>query len=299
MRFYSPLRYPGGKNRAIALFKDIIHLNNLQKCTYVEPFAGGASIALGLLIEGDVERIIINDADPSIYSFWISCLTKNEEFCELLINTKVTVDVWQQQKEIYQSLREDAIQGKEYDKMALGFATFFLNRTNRSGIIKGGVIGGHAQTGNYKIDARFNKQNLEERLKTIAKFADQVEVHCKDAKQFLLDNCNIWPTNTLIYCDPPYVQKGHGLYMNYFNKKDHIMLSKTILSLKNKHWVVTYDMDPLIAEIYKGYLNKKLILTYSVSHERLVSQSDEYIFFSNGLKIPKSNKLAKLEQIIL
>ena len=204
MRFYSPLRYPGGKNRAIALFKDIIHLNNLQKCTYVEPFAGGASIALGLLIEGDVERIIINDADPSIYSFWISCLTKNEEFCELLINTKVTVDVWQQQKEIYQSLREDAIQGKEYDKMALGFATFFLNRTNRSGIIKGGVIGGHAQTGNYKIDARFNKQNLEERLKTIAKFADQVEVHCKDAKQFLLDNCNIWPTNTLIYCDPPY-----------------------------------------------------------------------------------------------
>ena len=45
IKYHSPLRYPGGKTKAVALFRDIVRINGLQGCVYVEPFAGGASIA--------------------------------------------------------------------------------------------------------------------------------------------------------------------------------------------------------------------------------------------------------------
>lgn len=294
MKYYSPLRYPGGKNKAVPLFRELIKVNKLHDCVYVEPFAGGASVALGLLSEGDAGRIVINDADPSIYSFWKSCLTRIEDFCQLLHQTEVNTMVWQQQKAIYHELRSRALGGENYDIMKLGFATFFLNRTNRSGILKGGVIGGHSQTGRYCINARFNKPQLEIRLRSVAKMADRIEIHCEDAKCFLETHCKEWPANTLIYCDPPYVQKGRGLYMNYFNQEDHRALSESILKIRDKHWVVTYDTDPLIADLYHDYLKKKLTFSYSASHERESTKSDEYIFFSTGLKIPTNEKLTDL-----
>ena len=293
-KYYSPLRYPGGKNKAFALFKDIIAVNRLQGCVYVEPFAGGASVALGLLWEGDAERIVINDADPSIYSFWHSCLNKTDEFCDLMRRTEITTDVWEQQKVIYHELRASALRGEQYDTTQLGFATFFLNRTNRSGILKGGIIGGHAQEGKFGIAARFNKQELEVRLRRVANISDRIELHCEDANDFLESNISEWPHNTLIYCDPPYVQKGRGLYMNYFKEKDHRELSETILKIRDKNWVVTYDMDDLIAELYQGFLKKKLTLSYSAAHNQGSSKSDEYVFFSSNLIIPDSRMLTDL-----
>ena len=294
MKHYSPLRYPGGKNKAFVLFKDIIMSNGLNNCVYVEPFAGGASIALGLLLEGVAERIIINDADPSIYSFWLSCLTRTEDFCNLIDKTDITTEVWLQQKTIYRELREKALNGKMYDCMLLGFATFFLNRTNRSGIIKGGVIGGLDQSGKYGIAARFNKVALKNRIRKVSEVADKIELHCEDAKTFLESNYMFWPNNTLIYCDPPYVQKGRGLYMNYFTENDHVELAESILNIRNKHWIVTYDMDDLIADLYHDYLMKKLTLSYSATHNRKSTKSDEYIFFSPELVIPNSEKLSDL-----
>lgn len=293
MKFYSPLRYPGGKNKAIALFRDIIKVNEMQGCVYVEPFAGGASVALGLLIEGDAERIIINDADPSIFSFWYSCINYIDDFCELLHNIEVSTDEWLHQKDVYRQQRNLALQNEEYDILQLGFATFFLNRTNRSGILKGGIIGGHSQTSTYGIDARFNRHELELRLRRVATNAGRIELHCEDAKAFFETQSELWPNNTLIYCDPPYVEKGRGLYMNYFKEQDHRDLAKTILNIHDKAWVVTYDKHKLIAELYHDYLNKKLMLNYTAAHSRQ-DTSEEYIFFSNGLHIPDNERLADL-----
>jgi DNA adenine methylase len=294
MKYYSPLRYPGGKNKAFTLFRDIIAINRLQGCVYVEPFAGGASVALGLLSEGDAERIVINDADPSIYSFWLSCLTRTDKLCELMGHTEINTEVWEQQKAIYYELRSRALRGEKYDITRLGFATFFLNRTNRSGILKGGIIGGRAQEGKYGIGARFNKKELEKRIRKVADLSDRIELHCEDAKTFLESNLAKWPHNTLIYCDPPYVQKGQGLYMNYFKEKDHKELSETILEIRDKRWIVTYDMDDLIKELYRDYLKKKLTLSYSAAHSQGGSKSGEYIFFSSGLSIPDNEMLTDL-----
>lgn len=293
MKFYSPLRYPGGKNKAVALFRDIIEVNGMHGCVYVEPFAGGASVALGVLIEGDAERIIINDADPSIYSFWYACINHIDEFCDKLHQIEVNTEEWQRQKEVYKHLRKNALQGEDYDKIQLGFATFFLNRTNRSGILKGGVIGGHNQTGKYGIGVRFNRVELEQRLRKVASLSEKIELHCMDAKAFLETQSIKWPCNTLIYCDPPYVEKGRGLYMNFFREQDHRDLAKVILGIQNQAWVVTYDKHNLIAELYHNYLHKKLMLNYTAAHSRQ-EISEEYIFFSQGLQIPESVKLANL-----
>jgi DNA adenine methylase len=296
MKYYSPLRYPGGKNKAVALFRDIIKVNELQGCVYVEPFAGGASVALALLMEGDAERIVINDADPSIYSFWISCLNHTDDFCQLMQQTEVTIDVWESQKDIYHKLRASALNGETYDTMKLGFAAFFLNRTNRSGILKGGIIGGHNQKGKYGITARFNKPELEQRIRNIAKYSERIQIFCEDAKVFLKNHSDKWPSKSLIYCDPPYVKQGRGLYMNFFKAEDHQELAKVILNMEDKHWIVTYDMNPLIANIYHDYLNKKLTLSYSASHERTELQSDEYIFFSRDLRIPNNDRITDITE---
>lgn len=292
MKFYSPLRYPGGKAKAVSMFKETIDANCMRNCVYVEPFAGGASVALSLLFDGYAERIIINDADPSIFAFWHSCLYNVDKFCSLLNKTEISINEWEIQRNRYTILRNEALQGNPVDLVELGFATFFLNRTNRSGILKGGIIGGHRQNSRYKINARFNKVGLEERLRKVSSFKDKIELHCEDAKQFLLNNSSSWTDNTIVYCDPPYVNKGKGLYMNYFCEKDHIDLYSVISELTGLKWIVTYDIHPLIASVYSKYRIKRFALSYSAQIHN--SQAEEYIIFSDNLVIPDNKKISNM-----
>mgnify|MGYP002578704147 FL=1 len=156
MENYSPLRYPGGKSALYPAIANIIESNNMKHCIYIEPFAGGANIAWSLLINGIVDYIIINDADKSIYSFWRAITESTHWFIEKIESVSVTVDEWRKQRAI---LQESSRYSKE-----LGFAMFFLNRTNRSGILDAGPIGGYDQSGTYKIDCRFNKASLIKKI---------------------------------------------------------------------------------------------------------------------------------------
>ena len=292
MEYYSPLRYPGGKNKMVTLFKKVIDANGMRNCVYVEPFAGGASVALSLLMDGYAERVIINDADPSIYAFWFSCLNHTQRFCELLNDIEISTAQWEIQKNIYRVQREAAMKGDDCDFFQLGFSTFYLNRANRSGILKGGVIGGKEQSGKYLINARFNKTSLVQRIRQIGLLANRIELHNEDAKQFLLDNYNLWSVNTLVYCDPPYVKKGKGLYMNYFTKEDHKTLANAIAGIDGLKWVITYDVDPLITEIYQFYRVKKIVLSYS-AHTH-TSKAEEFIIFSDLLTIPEDARIIEV-----
>ena len=153
MNFYSPLRYPGGKGKVADYFKQIFRENFLYDGIYVEPYAGGASVALSLLFNEYASKIIINDIDRSIFSFWHSVLNNTDELCKLIFDTPVTVDNWEIQRHVQKNKHQQNL-------LEVGFSTFYLNRTNRSGIISAGIIGGRQQTGEWKIDARFNKKNL-------------------------------------------------------------------------------------------------------------------------------------------
>lgn len=272
---YSPLRYPGGKTKFYSYVKELLKINNLLDETYIEPFAGGAGLALKLLLNDDVKRIIINDFDPAIYCFWYSILHTTEEFCDHIMEVPLTQEEWSRQRTIY--LEHDVS-----NPFQLGFSTFFLNRTNVSGVVKGGLIGGKDQKGTYKLDARFNREALAEKIIKIADRKEQIVVLNYDAKKLLQPQELRKYYKAFINLDPPYVKKGAQLYKNAFCEADHRDLYELIAGCKRK-WIVTYDICPLVAELYSSYRSSYLDVTYSIQSSK---KAKEYIFFSNNLILP-------------
>lgn len=190
--YFSPLRYPGGKGKLVPFFERLILDNGLSDGVYIEPYVGGGAVALSLLLKEYVSRIVINDKDRSLYAFWYSILHHSEELCRLIADTPVNMDTWHTMRDI-QNHKEDV------DLLSLGFSSFFLNRTNRSGILKAGVIGGYEQTGNYKIDARYSKENLISRIRRIATYADRIELHNEDAVDLVADIAHAAAPETLLW----------------------------------------------------------------------------------------------------
>lgn len=274
MTFYSPLRYPGGKAKLSKYFKKLILENNLKGGTYVEIYAGGASIALSLLIEGYVSEIRINDNDQSIYALWHSILNHPRKICKLIEKTPLTVESWKRQKEIQKDKENQNL-------LELGFSTLFLNRTNRSGIINAGVIGGLSQKGNWKMDARFNKENLISKIKLISKYKNKIKIYNEDAVKLVNRIKNRLPKKSLIYLDPPYYVKGKELYMNYYEHKDHEVIAKMIRAVTKYKWIVTYDDVGPINKLYKGFDNYSHLLNYSAANS---GQGREIIIFSRSMK---------------
>jgi DNA adenine methylase len=276
MKLYSPLRYPGGKNK-LSKFIALICKENLIDGHYVEPYAGGASVALFLLIEGYVKRVTINDYDRSIYAFWYSILNHTEKICSLIEGIEVNIDNWHKLRLIQNNKNNAEI-------LDLGFSTFFLNRTNISGIISAGPIGGYSQTGAYKIDCRFNKQDLISRIKKIAQFKDKIQIKNLDAIELVNDIESLEGNlQTIYYFDPPYYVKGKSLYINYYVHKNHEEVGKVINNIRNSRWIISYDNVPEIKYIYKDYR----MIEYSFVHTAYRSrEGKEVLFFSNNLKVP-------------
>lgn len=273
---YSPLRYPGGKSRLIDFIKSVIGQNNLIGGTYIEPFSGGAAIALALAIDGYMERVVINDFDRSIFAFWHSILNHTSLFIDKIRSTPLTIEEWLRQRDIQRNkLNEDLFD--------LGFSTFFLNRTNRSGVLKAGVIGGLNQTGPYKIDARYNKEELIERILLISDHKEKIILHNDDAINLLRRYRNISPKN-LIYLDPPYYVKGRELYVNFFKDDNHIALSQAVQRRNNLNWIITYDNHSFIQNLY----TKATSLSYALSYSAGVTKHGiELLFCKPNIILPE------------
>ncbi len=271
MKSCTPLRYPGGKAKLFPYIKELISENFQYKPIYVEPFAGGCGLALKLLKYDIVEKIIINDNDYAIYCFWYSILNYNKEFIKLIEGAHFSIEEWYIQKNIY-------LNQKKYSKLEVGFATFYLNRTNRSGIILAGPIGGKNQNGTYKMDCRFNKENLIKLIKDIYTYKKRIKLHHRDAVQFIKYIDKKYD-NLFIYLDPPYVNKGKDLYKNHYIEKDHIKLSKAIRNLKNE-WIVTYDKHPLIEYIYQDLHTRNFSLRYSIAGDK---RGEEILIYKDSL----------------
>lgn len=257
---YSPLRYPGGKSKIAPIIKKIITDNNLTGCTFVEPFAGGAGVSLDLLFNGLVEHIILNDSDIAVYSFWKAILEETNRFVEDIYSIPLTIEEWEHQKEILKSSKEPSYE--------LGFAAFYLNRTNRSGILNAGVIGGKKQDGKWKMDARFNRDSLAIKIRNIAERKENITVYNLDFKDFAKYIPN---KNAFVYLDPPYYEKGKQLYSSYFNKENHVELEKIIKTIQVK-WLLTYDNHEEIKKIYKDYKIETFDINYSVSKQRKTNE---------------------------
>ena len=272
--FYSPLRYPGGKGKILSFMIDLIKLNKLENIEYVEPYVGGAAVALGLLLNNMVSKIYINDSDKAIYAFWDSVLNYTDEFIQKIEKTPITVEEWRIQKSIYNNI-------EQHSDLDIGFSAFFLNRCNRSGVLKGGIIGGYEQKGNWKIDARFNKQDLIKRIEKIALHKDKIQLYNEDTADLLEKHKETFK-NCILYLDPPYYEKGYQLYKNHYKPSDHEKISKLVKEL-NCYWVVSYDnVDPIIA-LYNDIPKREFNISYSAGKNR---SGKEIMFFSSNLQIP-------------
>lgn len=276
MAFYTPLRYPGGKAKLSYYIKSVIEQNNLLDGHYIEPFAGGAGVALELLFQEYVQQIHINDLDVAVYSFWDAVVNHPDSICKLIHDTPVTMVEWEKQKNVL-STQSDT------PSLELAFATFFLNRTNRSGILKAGVIGGKQQSGKWKLDVRFNKKDLIDRIQKIASYQSRINIYNLDTAKLLKTLPNKLPDNSLIYLDPPYYIKGQGLYRNFYEHKDHVEIRALLDKIKHIPWLVSYDNAQEIGAIYEGYRQQVFDLQYTAQTKRVAS---EVMIYSDELNIP-------------
>jgi len=276
----SPLRYPGGKNRLSGFIALNIQNLGLQGCTYVEPFAGGAGVALSLLLNNIVDKIVINDYDKAIYSFWRAVKEEPDALIDRIVETPITIDEWHKQKRIYATATSYSLD--------LAFATLFLNRTNRSGILNAGPIGGYSKAGEWKLDVRFDKKAIIEKISLIAKHRHKIIVYNKDIISLLRNYAPEFGTNVFFYFDPPYYNKGQKLYKNFFGHSDHQRIHDVIVQSISAPWIMTYDDVDEIARIYSDFEMRKFDLTYSAANKGAAS---ELMIFSDIRSCPSSDQL--------
>jgi DNA adenine methylase len=278
--FSSPLRYPGGKNCIYEFVSNLIKDNGFKGFSYAEPYAGGAGLALRLLFEDIVSDIYVNDLDRFVFAFWITVTENSELFCEWIDSIEITMDNWHYYKNIQRN-------NSETNQFELAKTLFFLNRTNISGVIKGGVIGGLNQTGQYKIDARFNKVDLIKRIAKIAKYKDRVHISNLDGLAFI-EMIDQKEENIFVYLDPPYFQKGSELYMNYYSKSDHERLAEYAMNMK-KNWMISYDNHEFILNLY----TTKEKCVYKLSQGTSNRVGEELLIFSDCIHDLKSIQYLK------
>ncbi len=276
-RYLTPLRYPGGKQRLGLFFGKLIALNELSGITHVEPFAGGAGVALHLLMKNLVSRIHLNDVDRSIYAFWYAATKRTDELIRRIRRTRVSVSEWDRQKDVQRHKSDVPL-------LDLGFSTLFLNRTNRSGILRAGMIGGRNQLGEWKLNARYDKDSLTKRVELVGSFRRRLSLSNEDSRQ-VEDLTFGYGADSLVYLDPPYYEKGPDLYVNHFVPEDHVALSKCILGLERASWIVTYDDVPAIRKLYRTHVQKRFDLDYSADGRRVGS---ELMVLSCRLRAPRA-----------
>lgn len=271
----SPLRYPGGKNCIFPFVSRLFRENDLVGSSYAEPYAGGAGLALRLLFEEYADRIYLNDLDRSIYAFWQSVLTRTDAFCDWIENVEVSMESWRFYKETHNA-------AESADIFDLAKATFFLNRTNVSGILAGGVIGGRQQLGKFKIDARFNKADLIARIQRIGRFKKRISLSNSDGVSFVR-KVDSKAGSVFIYLDPPYFQKGADLYLNFYVESDHLRLANYVRRMKNR-WMISYDHHDFILNLYAA--EKKVLFRLSQSASNRVG--NEVLVFSDAIQYKQS-----------
>jgi DNA adenine methylase len=280
--YISPLRYPGGKSKVSSFIEDMLLLNNLEGCNLYELYAGGAGASLNILFSGLCNKLILNDLDYHIYAFWQSILNHTEDFIRLIRDTDVNIENWDLQKDIYEKYYNHEI-------LEVGFSTFFLNRCNRSGILyKAGPIGGRSQTGNYKIDVRFNKNDLINRVEQIANFNDKIEICNLESLEMIDSIFKNEKEKTFLFLDPPYYIQGEHLYLSCYDDNDHEALSKKLLFNSKKNWFLTYDNCDRINELYSDLRRSELSMSYTLQNKR---KAKEVMVFSDSLYLPKQVRI--------
>lgn len=276
--YLSPLRYPGGKARIAPFVGALLADQRPRPLRYVEPFAGGAGVALRLLFDERVDDIVINDVNPGVAAFWRALYDSTQNLIEMVHACQLTIDEWHKQHAIYQAA--------DSDDLTLGFATFFLNRTNRSGILGARPIGGLEQSGAWSLDARYNRSKLADRIQLLGRYASRVEI-CEQDGVDLVESAAQEP-RTFIYADPPYMVQGDDLYLDTFHSDHHNRLATALREATG--WLLTYDADPRVLALYNGHRCAAFSIKHTAARQHI---GREYAVFANDLDIRSIDGLSR------
>lgn len=283
-RYRTPLRYPGGKQRLAPFVAEVLESNDALGWNYVEPYAGGAGVAMELLLDGKVGHVHLNDSSLHLYALWVTILSDPDAFCRNVSRASLTVDHWRRHRETVRN-------PTEYSLADVGFSTFYLNRCNRSGVLTGGIIGGLAQQGRWRMDARFPRNELINRIEAIAEHRHQITVTNLDAEEFMIRHVNRLPPSTIVYCDPPYYERAQRLYLSTYVKKDHIRLANVIQRKLRRPWLVSYDRHPDILRLY----SKRRKFQYSLQYSAIRAYAGQEVFvFSDELELPRTSVVTSI-----
>lgn len=268
--FLSPLRYPGSKRWLASFIKKALTLNKISPKLYIEPFAGGASVALQLMVENAVDQVILMDLDPLIAYFWETLFFDTDWLIDQIESIDVTIEKWYEYKQFQPKTK------REY-----AIACLFLNRTSFSGIIRDeiGPLGGRNQESKYKIDCRFPRTTLIDRIIRIADYRDKIFSiwSCswldgvKKIRKLQIEE-KLPIKDLFFYLDPPFFERANRLYRCYFHQEDHTELRDFLINLKD-YWILSYDSSPKIEELYSdaiknrnnGAKRKHLDIYYSIA----------------------------------
>jgi DNA adenine methylase len=291
MKFASPLRYPGGKACLAGFLADVIEMNDLRGCVYYEPYAGGAGAALSLLRDGVVSKIYINDADDRVNAFWVSALDESERFVDRVLSAPLTMKEWKRQREV-------CTNPGAHDRFNVGFAAFYMNRCNRSGVLTGaGPIGGLEQKGKWKLGVRFSREPLAERILKLASVRDQIHITHLDAIDFLKSTLPLGRDRrkVFVYLDPPYVHKGQRLYLNSYETRDHAQLARYIKGQRTLPWIMSYDDTDVVRDLYCDQQLTSLPIRYSLQTKR---SAKELIIAPHRVELPRACSIQGKEAVL-
>ncbi len=262
----SPLRYPGGKASLSRYIADVLESNLLTSCTFYEPYVGGGSISLELLERGSITKAVWLEKDPLVFAFWHCLLHQGYELYDEIESLDITIEKWKSLLS-FRDVREPPECDEEL--LNLGVAGLFFNRTNFSGILKAGPIGGRSQLSDYSLDCRFKKDRMLGLIKYLyEKYSGHIEIYYGDALTFLeARRCEILNSFSFVYIDPPYYKKGKNLYRYYYTDEDHTRLANHITS-QSYPWLVSYDDDLFIRNLYKNSEIQPIYLDYTAYTSR-------------------------------
>lgn len=265
------------------LLRDIRRINRVGNLDLAEPFAGGAGASLGMLFMEEAPAIHVNDADPAIHDFWWALLNRSSEFARHIDETPLNIGEWTRQRATYRRTGRTS-------RFRRGFAAFYLNRCNRSGIVmNGGPIGGIEQKGKWRIDARFNREDLKRRCQRVGQYRDRISLTSEDGIAFI-DRLKDSPV--FFFVDPPYFHKGASLYLNGLNADYHENLASKLHALQHLPWALTYDDCPEIRQMYKGWASiRSFALRYTASSTR---QGREIMITPKWMRLPSSQSSASI-----
>jgi len=283
---FSLLRYPGGKTYLAPLLKKVLEANDMTGCTYAEPFAGSAGAALRLLLEGHVSSIVLGDIDPVVCAFWRIILTGPELLVSFIESVPLNIDEWNNQRTLYFNVEANL------EKRALAF--FYLNRTNRSGVLFAGPIGGKKQDGKYRLDARFNRQALVARIRVIETVAGSISFHRLNAVAMcrqLAQRAGTAKERIFVYLDPPYYEWGPELYVSTFSHRQHLSLARRLGQLTHLRWLLSSDCDPRAVKTYGAYNQTRMTMNYSIHQHR---KATELLVWPRHLVMPDPKCLLNL-----